>query len=60
MRYRIFCSDEEGNYFFYCKTKESANVLFNMATQSKFFTYVELEVITEGYSRIREWSEDDA
>jgi hypothetical protein len=59
VRYRIACTDEEGSYFFYCNTEESANVLFNMATQSKFFTYVELEVITEGYSRIREWSEDD-
>lgn len=59
MRYRIFCSDEEESYFFYCNTEDSANVLFNMATQSKFFSYVGLEVRTEGYSGIREWSEDD-
>lgn len=59
MRYRIFCSDEEGHDFFYCKTEDSANVLFNMAVQSKFYNYVELEVITEGFSTIREWSEED-
>lgn len=57
MRYRIACSDEEGRYFFYCKTEDSANVLFNMATQSKFFGYVGLDVRTEGFSAIREWSE---
>jgi hypothetical protein len=59
MRYRIICADEEENYFFYCNTEDTANTLFNMAIKSKFFTYVGLEVRTEGYSGIREWSEDD-
>lgn len=60
MRYRIACSDEEERYFFYCRTEDAANTLFNMSIKSKFFNYVELEVITEGYSTIREWSEGDA
>ena len=59
MRYRIACADEEGNYFFYCNTEENANVLFNMAVQSKFFNYVELFWITQGYSAIRGWSDGD-
>lgn len=59
MRYRIICADEEENYFFYCNTEDSANTLFNMAIKSKFFNYVELEVITEGFSVIREWSEEN-
>lgn len=57
MRYRIICVDEEENYFFYCNTEDAANTLFNMATQSKFFNYVEVELKTEGFSTKRIWEE---
>lgn len=59
MRYRIACSDEEGRYFYYCKTEEEANLLFNVLVLNRAFAGVELERVTEEYSAIREWSEDD-
>lgn len=59
MKYRIACSDEEERYFYYCRTEDAANTLFNMAIKSKFFNYVGIYVRTEGFSGIREWSEGD-
>lgn len=57
MRYRIACSDEEGRYFFYCKTEAEANLLFNMFALNRAFAGVELAIVSEEYSTIREWSE---
>ena len=59
MRYKILCSNGYTPDCFYCDAKEQANLLFNMAVASKFFEYVELGMIEEDFTTVREWSADD-
>lgn len=56
MKYKVFVSNGNDSTSFYCDTKESANLLFNMAVNSGMFTYVELaDVIDECFLQ-KEWS----
>ena len=58
MRYKVFCSNGYEGDSFYIEDKSKANLLFNMAVDSKMFEYVSLEeVIDEGFLQ-REWSAD--
>ena len=59
MSFKILCSNGDKPYYFYCDTKEQANLLFNMAVESKFFEYVELGWIEVDYTTVKEWSVDD-
>ena len=58
MNYRVFVSDEWENNSFYVENRQQAELLFNMAVNSKMFSYVELAEIKENLITKREWVDE--
>ena len=60
MRYKVFMSTESGIHeTFCCDRKDQAHLLFNMAKDSKWWSYVSLsETIDEDFL-VRDWEEED-
>ena len=59
MRYRVMVSNGYENDCFYTEYKSQADLLFNMAVDSKMFSYVELAEVREECYIKREWAEED-
>jgi hypothetical protein len=59
MQYKILVSDDYLVDSFYVENKAQAELLFNMAVESKMFTYVQLTEIREESSVKKEWAEGD-
>lgn len=59
MRYKLFFSNGYKPDVFYCDDKNEANLLFDMAVDSKMFECVELAEVIEECFAIREWSSED-
>lgn len=59
MRYRIICSSEAGTDYLFSEDKRQAELIFDMAVESKLFCYVSLEEANDSYSMKKEWVEDD-
>ena len=59
MRYRIRFSTEWDSDYICSEDKNQAQLIFNMAVDSKMFSYVSLEEAVEHYVMIKEWTEDN-
>ena len=59
MRYRIMVSNGYENDCFYTEYKSQADLLFNMAVDSKMFSYVELSEAEAEYRLMRDWSDTE-
>lgn len=59
MRYKVFVSTDYECETFYCEREQQAHLLFNMAKDSKDFSYVSLSKTIEDEVLMREWGEGD-
>lgn len=57
--YKVFVSTGYDHDSFYCEREGQAHLLFNMAVDSKMFSYVELCKVEEECFGMREWSTED-
>lgn len=59
MRYKVFVSTEFACESYYCEREQQAHLLFNMATESNLFSYVELSKVIDECFLEKEWSKED-
>ena len=58
MRYRVMVSNGYDSDYFYTDDKSQAHLLFNMAVESKMFSYVALDEVQVEYYTKREWADE--
>jgi hypothetical protein len=59
MRYRVYCSDGNKAHYFYFDSKRDAKLVYDMAIESGFFTYVSFDEAYEEISTIEDWISED-
>ena len=57
MRYKVFVSNGHDTYSFYEVIKETAELLYRMAVESKLFEYVSLSKSVDKEVMLDEWSD---
>ena len=57
MRYKVFVSNGNDTYSFYEVIKETAELLYRMAVESKLCEYVSLSKIIDEEVMLDEWSD---
>ena len=59
MRYKVFVSNGHDTYSFYEVIKETAELLYRMAVESKLFEYVSLSKSIDKEVMLDEWSDTE-